>query len=872
MKVTLLLVISSLSASASPLVLNLNGNSWLASSAELGMHLKATVPGSMYTDLLANKVIEDPYNRYNDIRYAKYSMYDWQYKRSFTVSSFLKAKESIDLVCHGIDTISVIYINGVIVGKTSNQFIKYRFPIKHYLNTGSNELVINFTSAVTYAASQSKAYPYIVPPVCPPDVQHGQCHPNFIRKEQASFSWDWGPSFPTQGIWKDILIEGYDSVMLEDFSVEVSKADGLFWRLNVTGHIQGLSTLNAPQLYICDINIANVSASKTFEFSLQKNSSNTLRMELLVDETDLELWWPNGYGKQALYNLSVSCYSSSSNRVTKSKHIGFRTVELIQQPIKGAKGLSFYFKINGQPIFMKGSNWIPADSFQSRLSKDKLQNLLYSAKLAHMNMLRVWGGGVYEQADFYELADEMGILIWQDVMFACAMYPTDQNFLENIRSEITHQVHRLKHHPSLALWAGNNENEAALRDNWYDTENNFTLYQKDYIELYIKTVKETINKEHMSGIFVSSSPSNAAQSEKEGWIAQNPYDTKYGDVHYYNYAAGRYYNDDYPRSRFMSEYGYQSWPSFSSLKPHTISQDWNEFSEFALYRNHHGQGQEQMNSQIRYYFNPPTSSDPASNFSNYIYLTQINQAMYIRMVSEFCRRSQNYLYGDEGMTMGALYWQLNDIWPGPSWSSLEFSGSWKILHYYAKRFFAPNMISMAVESGNLTVYIIQDNNRNLQSTTLTLYCYSWASFVPQSNLKIPVQLADVVSNWVFNENLNKVLEKLNCTDQPRHFLFASWEKSLYSEFILSPYKDITTLQKPNIEVGLIGEYPRRALVLRTDRIAPFVWVSSDIPHLIFQDNGFLLKDQQITINFTTPDNKPLSVSNFTVKSLMDIYL
>ncbi|XP_067931655.1 beta-mannosidase-like [Watersipora subatra] len=842
---------------------------WKASA--LGFMLNATVPGSIYMDLMLNHVIEDPYARYNDIAYSKYASFNWSYTRTFQEPVGIKNYTNVVLACDGLDTVSELFLNNQTIGKSWNQFVKYRFDVKDLIRPGVNVIEVRFISAISYASVQSVAYPYPVPPECPPDVQHGQCHPNFIRKEQASFSWDWGPSFPSQGIWKDMRLEAYNDLELTGFSAEIAPSDdGKEWLVHIVGSVAGVNSLTSTEKYLFVAVLEDTGINQTLDVTFSQGSTDRVNVTLTFDKQLVKLWWPNGYGAQPLYNLSISL--SRDEPIWIRKRVGFRTIELVQEPISGAKGLSFYFKINGRPIFMKGSNWIPADSFQSRITSKKIKDLLNSARLAHMNMLRVWGGGIYERDIFYDLADEMGIIIWQDIMFACAMYPTNTVFLENVTLEVTQQVSRLKHHPSLGLWAGNNENEAALRDNWYNTTGKFDLYKADYIKLYIDTVMAAVYKEHPSGIFVSSSPSNAAQSEKEGWIALNPYDTRYGDVHYYNYTPGRYYVDTHPRSRFLSEYGYQSWPSTKSLVPLTLPADLFEFSNFAFYRNHHGSGQEQMNAQIRYYFNKPNASliDPVTNFTHYVYLTQINQAMYIRMVSEFCRRSQSYLYGDDGLTMGALYWQLNDIWPGPSWSSLEYSGKWKMLHYYAKKFFAPEMISMSIEADNLTIYVVMDSDNGFPYN-LTLYCFSWDSYEAKYEKLLPVKLKQQTSNLIFNENLDDFLKKANCTSREKHFLYAEWKGMVGTELPLSTYRTAVGLRKPTIKVLLAGSYPLMTMILTTDAIAPFVWLDTDVEGVLFEDNGFLFVGDTKVLLVTLRYNATVKASDIKIMSLMDLY-
>ena len=331
--------------------------------------------------------------------------------------------------------------------------------------------------------------------------------------------------------------------------------------------------------------------------TMTRDSGDRWTAELRVEKKFVETWWPNGYGDQRLYDLRVVIEDGDLNVVDDKHHrrVGFRTVELVQEPL--SQGLSFYFKVNGKPIFMKGSNWIPANVL-GKYNKNDYLDLLWSAKEAHMNMLRVWGGGIYEYDQFYNLADELGILIWQDFMFACAMYPATSSALESVRAEVVSQVRRLQFHASIALWAGNNENEAALRGNWFGTDERFAEYKADYIRLYVDTVREVVREEDPGRGFLVSSPSNGLASEQEDYIASNPYSSLYGDTHYYNYREDNWDWSIYPRTRFASEYGFQSWPAWEVMEPVSEVWDWSLSSAWMSHRQHHPGGNMELLWQI----------------------------------------------------------------------------------------------------------------------------------------------------------------------------------------------------------------------------------------------------------------------------------
>ncbi|GIY65432.1 beta-mannosidase [Caerostris extrusa] len=602
---------------------------------------------------------------------------------------------------------------------------------------------------------------YVIPPTCPPPVQQGECHVNYIRKTQSSFSWDWGPSFPTQGIWKPLEIVGFDTLLIRDVTVIPEISKGKLLNLTVSVYMElasfepvnGLMTiyLNNSTIFYSKINIKpdeNLFAEKTFKIS----SLNNL---------DVKLWWPNGLGDQPLYLLKV-VFSNNDETASKSLKIGFRTIELIQEPVQNSSGLSFYFKVNGVPFFAKGSNWIPADSFQERITPEYIETLLRSAKEANMNMLRVWGGGNYESDIFYEIADRLGLLIWQDLMFACALYPTDQDFLSSVKTEVTQQIRRLQHHPSVLLWAGNNENEQSISGYWWPSvKPNLDQYKADYVKLYIDTIMPIVLKEDPSRTFLPSSPSNGPKTVKEGWISVNPQDNLYGDVHFYNYFDDEWNPDTFPRARFVSEYGYQSYPSFESISSVTNSQDWvYPLTSAIKHRQHHMFGNLELQQMISKHFKLPASSCGLQGFKDFLYLSQILQAVAIKTESEKYRRSQSEVVNGEGKTMGALYWQLNDIWPAPSWASIEYGGRWKMLHYYAKNFFSPLLISPYEENGTVIVNVVSDLSEPLEDLELNIYVYKWSSLIPVYTNVSTFNKSPRSSQVVYRENIANLLEKV----------------------------------------------------------------------------------------------------------------
>uniref|UniRef100_A0A3Q3IQJ5 Beta-mannosidase n=1 Tax=Monopterus albus TaxID=43700 RepID=A0A3Q3IQJ5_MONAL len=792
---------------------------WSLSNSNGSLCLAAEVPGCVHSALQQQGYIQDPYFRFNDVSYGWIALYNWTYVNVFTVT-----KQKVHLVFDGVDTVASVWLNGILVGETDNMFRRY---------------VISLSSPVLYASERRKAHSaYKVPPECPPDVQRGECHVNFIRKEQSSFSWDWGPSFPTMGLWKDVRLEAFDVLQLIQISYVPLYSILSQWDIQVELLVDVVQTINGE----VTISVPELDSEQTFQ--TQFLSGKTKSTFILHINTVLD-------------TVRLNC-----NLLMKSiPQVYFRTVELVQEPVVGSPGLSFYFRINGKPIFLK---------VQSCL----LKNLLQSAVDANMNALRVWGGGVYEQDVFYSICDELGIMVWQDFMFACAMYPTEDNFIQTVREEVIQQVWRLKSHPSIIVWSGNNENEAALATDWFSIPAfQRPTYIKDYVTLYVNNIRTIVQEEDESRPFLVSSPTNGAESEQEGWVAANPYDTHYGDTHYYSYTLDCWDWRTFPRARFASEYGFQSWPSFSTLQPVSLAEDWSYNSDFAAHRQHHAGGNQEMLLQAALHFNLPNSTEPQKRFADTLYITQVMQAQCVKTQTEFYRRSQSEIIEGKGHTMGALYWQLNDIWQAPSWSSIEFGGKWKMLHYFAKDFFSAVLPVGFEDDGTLLIYAISDLNHDLK---LRVTVYTWTELDPVCTLKSDLVLVHGGSAVaVFKEPVATVLAGCGrCTRLTCLLTFhledpsSSQQGPTNHHFLCSP-KDAQGLQRPNITEDKSGY----TVTLHSASVAPFVWLDvGNIPGQ-FSSNGFLMVSRNITVAFNAW--RPTSVTelskSLTITSLMDVY-
>lgn len=619
--------------------------------------LPAQVPGGVHTDLLAAGRIPDPFVADYEKCVQWVAESDWEYRRTLTVDADLLSEERVFLVCDGLDTLAEATFNGDLLGETDNMFRQYRWDVKGLLREGENELVILFRSPVGYITPRQAEHPLR-------GVSQGIPGAPYLRKAPCQFGWDWGPQLPPIGIWKDIRLEGRSVARLDDVHLRQHHEGGsVTIEATVTVERWG-DTLLTAEVRITDPDGAILKTEAGIT-----DGPQTIRIPIVRPQ----LWWPNGYGDQPLYKAGVFLLAENRIQDHRTYQMGLRTIELRQE--EDEWGQSFTFVVNGVPVFAKGANWIPADSFPTRVSDEQLEHLIRSAADAHQNMLRVWGGGFYEEERFYDLCDRYGILVWQDLIFSCSVYPDDEAFFENVRVEAVENIRRLRHRASLALWCGNNEMEWG----WVEWEwNNLPDAERlrdAYDRMFHHFLSEIVAAEDPDTPYWPSSPSS-------GTPFMNPNGVRAGDTHNWEvwhgdrpFQAYREHN-----SRFVSEFGFQSLPALETIRAYADESEWNMTS----YIMEHHQRNEVGNSKIITYmadhFRLP------KDFESLVYLTQVLQAEAVRTGVEYWRRNRR-------CTGGTLYWQLNDCWPVASWASLDYYGRWKALHYAARRFYAPVLLS-----------------------------------------------------------------------------------------------------------------------------------------------------------------------------------
>eukprot|EP00884_Botryococcus_braunii_P007790 jgi/Botrbrau1/17011/Bobra.49_2s0069.1 len=710
-------------------VLSLDGGGWSITSGDGNHTVEGNVPGYALQALVEAGKEEDPLKGFNELeqRWAAYQT--WTFARDFEVTPELLSHARVDLVLDGIDTVADVDLNGETITSLSNSFRQYRLDVTGRLLEGKNTLTFVFKSSAEEAVRRAKAYPYKVPYVAQPGALPDF---NFLRKAACDFGWDWGPAFCASGIHGGVKLVGFSAPYLTEASArQKHHEDG-------TVSLWVDAVLHSPTVGAKGVVSVESEHDKSWsgksEVVTTRAGANFVTVEVTIKGA--KLWYPHGYGGQPLYDFTVT-FSPAEGVAHSSlnRRLGFRTIELVREPLPKAKdpsAESFFFRVNGIPVFAKGANYIPPDVFHSRATPELLRELMAESVAAHMNMLRVWGGGMYPPDAFFDAADEMGVLIWQEGMFACALYPRDEAFLHEVSKEIEFHARRVGHHASLAIWGGNNELEPAFF--WFDeSKQNPRLYAVDYAELFVNTVHKALLRVDPDVNWIDSSPTN-------GIISADPYVKKWGDsgsahagdIHFYNYLADVFNPDLYPRAKFVSEFGFQSFPSWTVYRKYTSEEDWNRDSKMSDHRQRHPNGNAELLMQMERHFKVPPalpqgagSPDETELFRQWIYLTQVQQSLCYQTAITHWRRLKS---DPDAFTMGVLYWQLNDIWPGQSWSSLDYDLHWKLLHYGARRFFRPILVSALLDpqSMEVDVHLTSDLAFPLQGK-VTIEVIPWAA-------------------------------------------------------------------------------------------------------------------------------------------------
>ena len=684
---------------------SLNSNDWYP----------ATVPGNIYSDLIDNKLIEDPFIGANETKVQWVADSTWVYQTHFDVSSSTLNKDHLQLHFEGLDTYAKVYLNDSLILSSNNAFRNYKIPVKKLISS-RNTLAVHFDPTHYAEEIEKNKLDYTLP----------EGNRVFTRKAQFQYGWDWGPKLNTMGIWKEVSLQAWDDSRIENVYLRKDSYT------EKEAHFTAIITLTSPPEESTSVQVF----ADGQDFSLQiPTGKQTNQFEIPITIEDPIFWWPHNLGIPHLYEVEVQLVQDGIVRDVVIVNHGVRNVSLIAE--EDEHGQSFYFNINGIPVYMKGANYIPQHSLQNRVTDAHYENLLQDVVDANMNMLRVWGGGIYENDVFYDLCDKKGILVWQDFMYACAMYPGDEAFLENAKQEAEDQLVRLRNHPSIVLWCGNNENNEGWHNwGWQDGK---TQAQKDkiwgdYLKLFDSILPAEVAK-HTQIDYWESSPKYGRGNPKYQFE---------GDAHdwwvWHDGYPFEHFEDFVPR--FMSEFGFQSFPSMDAMKFINHSKEIQIDTDGMKSHQKHHRGYELIDLYMERDYKVP------ENDEDYVYVSQLVQARGMRMGIEAHRRAKPY-------NMGTLYWQLNDCWPGISWSSIDHFGNWKALHYEAKEAFENILISFKREGNHVNVYIINDLLKNLEET-LVLQLYDFKGNVLwSSSLEVEVDRnSSVLAQSFFVENMS----------------------------------------------------------------------------------------------------------------------
>lgn len=782
------------------------GGAWQMREADSQTWHSAHVPGSVYADLMADGTMPDPFWRENELDAFERMKKDYVYQHTFTVSEAQLAHAHVELVCEGLDTLAHVSLNGREIAFADNMHITWVWDVKEQLHAGENTLEIRFNSPILYCAKKAEEAPGWESSDATPGFRH-------LRKAHCMFGWDWGPRLPDAGIWRPIFLRTWDAARLENAMMLQTHHDGVVdvtIRPEIAGESAWSAEITAPDGEVIII-------------------PETTAAEQVVRIKNPQLWWPNGLGKQPLYRVTVRLATGD----TRMWRIGLRTMTVSRE--KDEWGEEFCHVVNGMKVFAMGADYIPEDNILARVTPERTRRLLEDCKAANFNAIRVWGGGYYPDDAFYDICDELGLMVWQDLMYACAFYDLTPDFERSIRVETHQNVARLRHHASLALICGNNEmemfmagaNSALINHRTWEFVPTYPHHITDYVKMFEYILPAIVKETAPQTYWWPASPSSGGNFDA-------PNDENRGDNHYWDVWHGEKPFTEYRKFffRYASEFGFQSFPCLKSVKQFTLPDDRNIFSRVMERHQRNQAANGKILSYLSQTFRYPNS------FDDLLYASQLMQAEAIRYGVEHWRRNR-------GRCMGAIIWQLNDIWPVASWASIDYYGRWKALHYAAKRFFAPVMIS-AEEEGELSQnpkineyhpapleksFRLNVCNETLRDVTGEVV---WALRTPdgaivrqnQQTLTIPAMSA-------------KWLDKVDCADASLTGHYVSFA-FVVDDVALSEGTCIFCAPKhfefvnPRLTVETCGD----TLVVTSHAYAKQVWLESEDADLLLDDNAF----------------------------------
>ncbi|WP_299666529.1 glycoside hydrolase family 2 protein [uncultured Polaribacter sp.] len=816
----------------------------------------AKVPGTIHTDLLANNFIKDPFYRTNEKQQQWIDKKDWEYTTILNVSAEEFKKNNIRLNFEGLDTYADVFLNDSLILNANNMFRSWEIDVKSILKKGENQLKILLHSPIKKGLELLEVSPYPYPAIND-QSENGEIGDKkvsiFTRKAGYHYGWDWGPRLVTSGIWRPVVLKSWNTVRINDVfikqpSITKEEAQLIF---DVTLEV------DAP--FSGKINIINKNSKIIYAFKNLDFKSGLQNLAISFSIENPKLWWSQGLGEPNMYNFTVQLLDDEGNETSKKEiSTGLRSIKLIRE--KDAMGESFLFELNGVPVFIKGANYIPNDSFLPRVTKSDYEKVIADAGDANMNMLRVWGGGIYEDDYFYKLCDENGLMVWQDFMFACSMYPGDASFLENIKQEAIENVVRLRNHPSIALWCGNNEINTAWSHyskggwGWKEkyTKPQREEIQKAYLDIFHEILPKVVKNYTDGDYYWPSSPQAGFEPQKHAG-----YENTSGDMHYWGVWHGQHTFENFEKykARFMSEYGFQSFPDFETVKKYTLPEDHNIESAVMASHQRSGIGNLRIKEYMSWDYKVP------DNFENFLYMSQVLQARGVKMAIEAHRRAMPY-------TMGTMYWQINDCWPVASWSSTDYYHKWKALHYAVKKVYEPIILTVHEEKKEMVIHAVSDRlNDGAGKLKLTILDFNGKELFTK---EMDVVAKKNTSSELFRTQTSKFIKGFNQKKIVLKTEFIKLGDSLTIQNLFYFKKPkFLALQKPNIKTELIEENDTYYLKISTDKLVKDLYLNFKNKKVFLEGNYFdLLPNEIKSIEITT--DEVLDIKNLELQHIHKI--
>ena len=805
----------------------------------------AKVPGTIHQDLINHNRIPNPFYGMNEEAVQWVENEDWMYRTSFVVTEEQLNRDAAVLELDGFDTYADVFLNGALILRSDNMFVGHKVPVKSVLRKGENRLLIRFRSAVKEALPQweTNGFDY------PADNDHSSKRVSiYTRKAPYSYGWDWGIRLATCGIWRPVRLVFSDVARIEDYyvrqaSVSASKAD-------VDNRLEITNVTSQPVSALLKV-AYHYTANDTKEVQKQielRPGENTVSLPVMIDNP--HLWMPNGWGEPSLYKFTASVSVDGVEVASQERQVGLRSIRVVMEDDEHGK--SFYFEVNGHPMFAKGANFIPDDALLPNVTPERYKRILEDVKAANMNMLRVWGGGIYEDDKFYDEADRNGILIWQDFLFACTTYPHDPLFLKRVEAEAEYNIKRLRGHASLAMWCGNNEIYEGVRywgwKNKYTAEA-FAEMNRGYDVLFRQLLPDMVKRFDSDRFYMHGSPYEANWGRPESW--------KIADSHNWGTWYGRkpFESFDSEIPRFMGEYGFQAFPEMKTIRTFAEEKDFELESPVMNAHQKATIGNALIKQTMGLYYKVP------AKFEDLVYVGLVLQGQGMRHGIEAHRRNRPYC-------MGSLFWQLNDSWPVVSWSSIDYYGNWKAMQYQSQRAFAPVLINAIKEGDDLCVYLISDELQDRDDVRLTV---ELMDFDGKSHGKWTQngKLTANTSMLFLKKRVDEFLSKQDAaTSFLRFTLKAKNGAALADEVFYFAYPKDQKLPEARIETSVKKRGEAIEMTLKTDKLARDIFIEVPVQGVRFSDNFFdLLPGQRKKITITSPEGYSLKDFTFTLHQL-----